>query len=112
MTPIPGVQLHRQAVEDLREIFLFLAQTNQERANLFARNVQSSIELLIHSPKLGSPRSYADSRLHSLRRWPLKDFKQYGIFYRPFASGNGIEVFRVLHSSRESQTHLQESLNS
>ena len=112
MTPIPGVQLHRQAVADLRETFLFLAETNQDKANLFARNLQSALSLLVGYPNLGSPRSYPDPRLHSLRRWPLKEFKQYGIFYRPFASGNGIEVFRVLHSPRESQTHLQESLES
>lgn len=112
MTPLPGVQLHKQAVADLRETFLFLAETNQDGANLFARNLQNALNLLVSSPKLGSPRSYPDPRLHSMRRWPLKDFKQSDIFYRPFVSGNGIEVFRVLHSSREPQTLLQESLES
>lgn len=61
-------------------------------------------------PHLGSPRGNAAPRLHNLRQWPVQDFKSYLIFYRPFASSNGIEVFRVLHAARDAAAHLSDDI--
>lgn len=110
MTPTPGVVLLPSAVADLQDNFLYLGRHNRARALLFARSLQRALTHPAQSPLVGSPRSYAHPHLHSIGRWPVPDFEQYGIFYRAFASGNGIEVFRVLHSSRDVELLLQESL--
>ena len=110
MTPIPGVILLPSAWNDLQSNFLFLGRQNRARANEFARQLQLALTQLAQTPHLGSPRFYANPRLHSIRRWPIPNFERYGIFYRPFASGNGIEVFRVAHASRDMEALLKESL--
>ena len=73
-----------------------------------SRRVEATIKQLVEQPYLGSPRDYDDPRLHNLRQWPVQDFKNYLIFYRPFASSNSIEVLRVLHSSRDANAQLSE----
>lgn len=112
MAPLPSVQLRQSAVDDLRETFLLLAQTNRSRAQLFVRNLQDALTLLSAYPLLGTPRSYADARLQLLRHWPLKGFKHYGVFYRPLDSNGGIEVWRVLRPSVEEDGDLLGSLKS
>lgn len=110
MTPMPGVILLPKTIKDLQSNFFYIGRSNATRANSFARNLQTALVRLAQSPFLGSPRPQDNSRLRSMRRYPVPQFGQYGIFYRPFASGNGIEVFRVFHSSRDVSSMLSEAL--
>ncbi len=98
------------ARQDLREIAAFLGQRNSANAAQFLKKAHGTMVQLADAPFLGSSRPQADSRLHSIRRWPVKDFPQYGIFYRPFASGNGIEVFAVLHERQNIGEQLEAAL--
>lgn len=103
---IPGVILKPAAQSDLGEILLYLAQNNPQSAARFANSVLQTFQQLAEMPHLGSPRYYDDAHLRDVRQWPVQNFKNYLIFYRPFASSNGIEVLRVLHSSRDATAHL------
>lgn len=107
-TLMPGLIVRAAARRDLMETFLFLSRNAPDRARRFTDAVETTLRHLIEMPHLGSPRDFADSRFHNLRQWPVPGFKNYLIFYQPFASSNGIEVVRVLHASRDAPLHLSD----
>lgn len=108
ITLIPGSITGPEGESDLREILVFLGNTNPQRAVRFGQAFYTTLENLVAMPNMGSPRQINDPRLHNLRVWPVKDFKAYLIYYRSFASGDGIEILRVLHHSRDFEFHLTE----
>lgn len=110
-TSLPGLILLPVAKADLREIFLYLGRNSEPRAQKFAESAGQTFEQLIELPNIGSPRFFSHPQLHGLRQWPIQNFRDYLIFYRPFASANGLEVLRVLHASRDIQTHLESTLD-
>ncbi len=112
MTPLPGVILRVQATKDVITTLDYLAENNPRKAAQFARCARETLLRLVEAPFIGSPRDLSDidPQLHSLRAWPVSEFKQYLIYYRAFASGNGIEVWGLVHSSRDIISHLKEAL--
>ena len=97
---IAGVAVKPAARDDIREILVFLGANEPQRAVRFANSLLATIEQLAAMPHLGSPRRYDDARLHRVSQWPVQNYKNYLIFYRPFASSNGIEILRILHAAR------------
>ena len=71
----------------------------------FLRAVDGAVGLLRQQPTAGSTRWSLYARDPELRSWPLKGFP-YLIFYRHGPSG--IDVIRVLHTSRDLPVTLQE----
>jgi toxin ParE1/3/4 len=57
-------------------------------------------------PFIGSPRSFPSTRLHNLRQWPVKGFKEFLIFYH--VVNEGIEVLRILHARRNIEAVFEE----
>ena len=55
--------------------------------------------LLVQHPQSGTPYDSGIDRLAGLRRFPVKGFAKYLLFYMPRAGG--IEVVRVLHGARD-----------
>ena len=81
------------AEADIDEIFDFLLNEGQEYAKKILGEIASKLTLLEKNSYLGKPQ---DSTLLNLRSFPAK---KYIIFYMPIE--NGIDVFRILHSSRD-----------
>ena len=104
--PLPGLLFRKGARRDLAEAFESIARNNPQRAWRFVDAVEETATLLLEYPKMGSPRAFADVPIRDLRQFPVKDFKMYLIYYQPLASGDGIEVVRVLHHKRDAQTLL------
>lgn len=98
------------ARQDLLDIAAFLGQRDQERAVHLLKMARQTFDELAQMLFLGAPRPQTDPRLHSMRVWPIKEFRAYLIFYRPLSSGDGVVIFRVLHGSREVLPLLQSSL--
>ena len=90
----------------MAEEFESIARNNPQRAWRFVDAVEETAAMLLEYPKIGSPRDFADVPIRELRMLPVKGFKMYLIYYQPFASGEGIEVVRVLHHKRNAQTML------
>lgn len=103
---IEGAIVKAAAQIDLREILVYLGENNPQRAVRFANALIQTLEQLVAMPHLGSPRENLSPRFRNVRQWPVKDFRSYLIFYQPFASSNGIEILRVLHTSRDAAAHL------
>ncbi len=105
---IPGVLLSDEALADARGISNWMHQSNSTRALRFLEELEASLQILATSPYLGSPRDYPARALHSLRPYQLPKFRGYGVFYRPLASANGVDVWRVLHARQDDFARLQE----
>lgn len=82
------------ATEDLREIWVYLAEkANNQTANKFLSEVRKKCEIVAEFPEIGRVRH---EFLVNLRSFP---FKNYILFYMPL--DDGIEVLRIVHSSRD-----------
>lgn len=85
---------------DLVEHFVFLAENaGVDLADRFLTNAEMSFNALAEQPKMGAPLSLRPPELAGLRKWRVKDFENYLIFYLP--SPDGVSILRVLHGSRD-----------
>lgn len=108
----PAIILRPATRRDLEAIFAALSAQNLRRATHFLTAAQQTLLQLGELPHIGSPLDWAryDQRLHSLRRWPISNFRFYQIIYRPLISNDGVVVFRVLHSAQDGPTRTIETL--
>ncbi len=80
------------AETDLEEILLYLAENNKDSAIKFIQEMMKRFDLIANNPKIGTTK---DNIIIGLRLFP---FKNYNVFY--FQTESGVEIYRVLHSSR------------
>ena len=88
------------ARDDLVEHFVYLADhSSLATADRFLANAEESFEKLLKRPDLGAPVRTVQLELAGIRKWPVKDFENWLIFYLP--TDNGISVVRVLHTAQD-----------
>ena len=89
----------RPALRDLQEHFEFLyKQAGLDTADRFLQAAETTISDLAAMPEMGSLQHFTNPRFAGTRRWRVRGFDNYLIFYRPLP--NGIEILRVLYASR------------
>jgi len=93
------VFLHETARSDLIENFAIIGRESLDSADHFLAQVKKAIDCLLVMPLLGSPRGEDPSSLPDLRCWPVPDFEESLVFYRPVKEG--VEILRVLHETRD-----------
>ena len=82
------------ATDDLEQIWVYIAENaRKETANKFLLEIKKKCEMIAEFPESGRVRH---ELLINLRSFP---FKKYVIFYLPLT--DGIEVLRIIHSSRD-----------
>jgi toxin ParE1/3/4 len=81
------------AKQDMKEIWKFLAKINRTGATSLIKEITSKFPTLAQFPEMGRPRN---DLLIYLRSFAVKN---YLILYQP--SPQGIEIFRVVHGSRD-----------
>ena len=92
--------IRRPAVNrDLIDCFVYIGEDNEESAMRFLRSAEETFRELARMPGMGTVTSFTLSGDLSLRRWRIRGFENFLIFYLPIE--NGIEVVRVLHGARE-----------
>ena len=95
-----------RAKADLIDQFEFIGRENPDAAERFLDAAEAAFEELARMPKMGALREYLNPGLSGLRMWRIHGFKRRLIFYRP--TKDGIEVVRVLHSSRDIAAVLED----
>ena len=73
-------------------------------------SVRDTVAELAEQPNLGVSYPMPNPQLHSLRRFRVRNHRPYWIYYRPFVSGNGIEVFSVVHEKQNIGEQLEAAL--
>jgi toxin ParE1/3/4 len=54
---------------------------------------------IAHNPEIGSVYPVKNPRLKGLRKWQVKDFRKYLIFYR--VQETSVEILRVLQGNQD-----------
>ncbi len=90
---MPSIASTPRAQADLLEIWLFIANNSRSAADRLLMRFEEILETLAQHPLIGRSR---EELAPDLRSFPIGDNI---IYYRPL--DNGIEVIRVLHSSRD-----------
>jgi len=98
------VRVTEPAQEDLRAIWEYVAQHQVETANILIKEIVKKFSTLRDHPHIGRQR---DELLINLRSFV---FRNYIIFYQPLV--DGIEVIRVIHSSRDIETLFESFFDS
>jgi len=89
-----------QATHDIDDASLRIAQAaHEQRGDDFLKATLETYRQLVEMPFLGSVYAFESRRLRDLRRWFVKDFPDYVIFYR--STEDTLLIVRVLHRSRK-----------
>jgi toxin ParE1/3/4 len=89
----PILQFSPFALTDIKGTWQYLSEQGEEVAAHLIKDIISKCELLSRNPAIGRERN---DLILNLRQFP---FKKYNIYYFPIE--NGVEIYRVLHSSRD-----------
>ncbi len=92
------------AAEDLRNIWEYVAQHNETAASKLIKEVKNKFILLRDNPLVGRQQN---KYLVGLRSFVMND---YFIFYLPLE--NGVDILRVLHSSRDIESIFENFFDS
>lgn len=92
------------AEQDLSEIFDYVGENDAEQAVKLLRLINEKSELLAQFPEMGRARHEI---LINLRSFPIKS---YIVFYQPIE--DGIEILRVIHSSRDIEQVFDDFIDS
>jgi toxin ParE1/3/4 len=90
---MPVVIRRPRASADLSEIWEFIADESEERADRFIDRIDAKFRALAAQPMMGRERSELAPGLRSLPMPP------YVIFYEPLQ--DGVVIVRVLHGARD-----------
>lgn len=84
---------------DLQSQADFIARGNVDAAERFLDAAEASFAFLAANPMLGSLCNFQATETAGLRRWPIRGFEKYIIYYLPIA--DGVDVVRVIHAARD-----------
>ncbi|MGC2239184.1 MAG: type II toxin-antitoxin system RelE/ParE family toxin [Pyrinomonadaceae bacterium] len=101
---MPIVQLSASARADLEEIYSYIAGDNAGAADKITLEMLEKFRLLAGNSMLGRARHELMVNLRSFSH------RRYIIFYFPI--DDGIEIFRVLHGSRDIDSLFDETIES
>jgi toxin ParE1/3/4 len=93
------------AAIDIDDIVLYLTSSNPDIALCFFDDVRSTFADLARNPNIGVNYASSNSALQNLRRWPVKNFDKYLIFYKNV--DDQVEIIRVLHGKRDLEFALR-----
>lgn len=99
-----AIRISRLADKDLDDQSFYYAKVDPGLAFRFLKSVQSSLRRIAEVPGIGAPCAFENPLLAGIRRWPIKRFRDYLIFYRMV--NDEVEVVRILHGARDIETIL------
>jgi len=85
-------------VEELDEIWEFIAKDNPEAATEVVKAAYATFRILAENPGLGHPRAFKRKAHQNIRVRDVQGFENYVILYR--ATTVGIDVLHVYHKAR------------
>ncbi|MDI9634230.1 type II toxin-antitoxin system RelE/ParE family toxin [Geitlerinema splendidum] len=94
-----------QVIRDLIDIATYIAENNLDNGERFLCAAEETFKQLGQMPHIGKNCQFSNARLQSIRQLPVKEFRQYLIFYQVRLTG--VEILRVIHGSRDIETILE-----
>ena len=94
------------ASKDLLDHFLFLAEQSETTAFRFFESAEKTFQELLEMPLMGRECVFKNADLSGVRRWRVRGFEKYLIFYQ--VNKTDIEIIRVIYGSRDIQSIFEE----
>jgi toxin ParE1/3/4 len=91
------ILIHENATIDIHEHFGYLAQNNQDQAFRFFDAARQTFAALARMPGMGQIYESEEDDILNIRKWSVKNFKKYLIFYR--YDDEIIEILRVIQAN-------------
>jgi toxin ParE1/3/4 len=79
-------------------------QAGLETAERFLDQLLSTFITLANMPRIGVRCGFRRSATRRLRRWPVKDFENWLVFYQ--VKRHGVEIVHLLHGARDIENLL------
>ena len=92
------ITIRPRASQDIDEHYTFIAQGNPDAALRFFDAIRLTIAQIARMPGIGSVYPVQQLRLQGIRKWAVKGFKKYLIFY--FEQDETIEIVRILYATQ------------
>ncbi len=99
----PKLRFSPLALADIKGTWEYLSEQGDEVSAQFIRQIMDKCEFISQNPKVGREKNEI---ILKLRQFP---FKNYNIYY--FIAESGIEVYRILHSSRDNIHVIDETID-
>ena len=95
-----GIVYRRLAARrDLISHYVYLFENAGEAvADRFLNNAEASFDELLRHPNIGVPLTLRRSELADLRKWQVRDFDNFLIFYQQ--RSKDISIVRVMHAAQ------------
>ncbi len=104
---MPTIIIRATARREIKEHGKYLEQhAGPEVTDRFLAAVQDSFAALARMPEAGPLCGFRRPATRRLRRWQVKGFENWLIFYQP--KRDGIEIVHVIHSARDIASLLDE----
>jgi toxin ParE1/3/4 len=98
---MPRIVRRPKASADLSEIWEFIAEDSEDRADAFIDRIDAKFRALSDQPMMGRKRKELGASVRSIPRPP------YTIYYQLLP--DGIEILPVFHGARDAQAQLEDS---
>jgi toxin ParE1/3/4 len=95
-----------KASSDIDEHVAYISQDNFDAALDFFDAVRETFAQLGKMPRIGSLYKLENPRLPELRKWAVKGFQKYLVFY--FEQEENIQTLRVLYAGRNIERILEQ----
>jgi toxin ParE1/3/4 len=97
---MPQVYKRAAARRDLIEHYVYLAENaDEETADRFLTEAEQTFVELARRPEMGAPLTLRDPRLQGMRKWRVRDFEKFLIFYVP--RPDGAAIIRVMYTTQD-----------
>ena len=106
---IRTIVIRPKASLDIDDCFIFIAQNHEAAALRFFDAVRQTYANLARMPGMGMVYLSPSNQHSDLRKWPVKGFRSYLIFYRTYETE--IEIVRVLSTSRDVDRIIESDFN-
>lgn len=93
--------LQQKAKDDVREIALYIADDDLTAAEAFRVALERARLTLADLPEVERAYDFGNRELKGLRVLPVPDCPKYLVFYVYREPEEEVEIFRVLHGSRD-----------
>jgi toxin ParE1/3/4 len=99
------IRLHADAMLDIDGHFGYITQDSPDQALRFFDAARQTFAALARMPGMGQVYDSGDGDVVNIRKWSVKGFKKYLIFYR--YDDEVIEILRVIHAQRDFEPLLR-----
>lgn len=93
------IVIHEDATLDLQEHFNYLAQNSKDNAFLFFDSARQTFAALARMPAMGRQYESEEEDIVNIRKWAVKGFKNYLIFYR--YDDQSVQFLRIIYATRD-----------